>query len=70
MGTEAQTLDPQTGDRFALCSDGVTDGIGDDVLVSLLQEHDDPQTAAETIVDAALNGGSKDNITSVVVHVE
>ena len=62
--------DPVTGDRFLLCSDGVTDGIDDLTLEMLLNDGDDPQQIAETIVEAAQQGGSKDNITAVVLVLE
>ena len=68
-GTEAKELYPETGDRFVLCSDGVTDGIEDGELKALLKQFDDPKEAAEAIVPAAEKGGSKDNITCVVVHI-
>jgi len=68
-GTEAQEMQPQPGDRFVLCSDGVTDGIDDNELKALLERFDDPKEAAEAIVPAAEKGGSKDNITCIVVHV-
>jgi len=64
-GTGAKSLKPQSGDRLLLCSDGVTDGAEDSVLSRLLSEHPDPQEAAELIVKAAQDGGSKDNITCV-----
>ena len=69
-GTESTVLDPQSGDRFVLCSDGVTDGLKPESLPALLTEHDDPQAAAQAIVQAAQDGGSKDNITCLVVNVE
>jgi protein phosphatase len=69
-GTESTVLDPQSGDRFVLCSDGVTDGLKPESLPALLSEHDDPQAAAQAIVQAAQDGGSKDNITCLVVNVE
>jgi len=68
-GTNPKVLDPKSGDRFFLCSDGVTDGLDDEPLAALLQENDDPQDAAEKIVEAAQEGGSKDNITCVVIHI-
>lgn len=68
-GAEAKEVKPQSGDRYFICSDGVTDGIEDDVIQNLLGSVDDPQEAAEAIVQAALDGGSKDNVTCVVVHV-
>ncbi|HLQ43154.1 MAG TPA: protein phosphatase 2C domain-containing protein [Planctomycetaceae bacterium] len=68
-GAEASVLEAQTGDRFMLCSDGVSDGIkGDLARLTQLLKQDDPQAAAAAIVKAAEDGGSKDNITCVVVH--
>lgn len=68
-GAEAKEVKPECGDRYFICSDGVTDGIEDDEIQQLLGSVDDPQEAAEAIVQAALDGGSKDNVTCVVVHV-
>ncbi len=68
-GTESKEVDPKAGDRYMICSDGVTDGIDDDVIQALMTEKNVPQEAAEAIVQAALDGGSKDNVSCVVVHV-
>lgn len=68
-GAESKEVEPQSGDRYLVCSDGVTDGIGNDEIQKLLASIDEPQQAAEDIVQAALDGGSKDNVTCVVVHV-
>ncbi len=70
-GTEvvAQKRPLDSGDRFILCSDGVTDGVDDDTLATLLHENDEPQQAAQAIVHAAQSGGSKDTITCIVLHV-
>lgn len=68
-GAEAKELEPQLGDRFVLCSDGVSDGLKPDGIKSVLNANTDAQQAAEAIVDAALNGGSRDNVTCVVVNV-
>jgi protein phosphatase len=62
-------LSPKPGDRFVLCSDGLNDGIPDSRIAELLASVADPQQAAETLVQAALDGGSRDNITCVVVDV-
>ncbi|MCA9078524.1 MAG: serine/threonine-protein phosphatase [Planctomycetaceae bacterium] len=69
-GTEPKRITPQTGDRLMLCSDGVTDGLDDGAISHLLAGEDDPQQAAATLVSAAEAGGSKDNITCVVIHVK
>lgn len=69
-GTDALEIRPEPGDRYFLCSDGVTDGIDDSAIQSLLTASDDPQEIAQSLVDAALEGGSRDNITGVVVIVD
>ncbi len=68
-GTEAKKIEPQTGDRYLLCSDGVTDGAMPDVIQEILANNDDPQEAAQKVVEAAQEGGSKDNITCLIMHV-
>ncbi len=67
---EPAAFEPLPGDRVVLCSDGVLDGLSDDQLSQILGSVADPQEAAESIVSAAERGGSRDNITCVVVHVE
>jgi serine/threonine protein phosphatase PrpC len=59
-----------TGDRYLLCTDGVTDGIDDDTVQKLLMSSDDPSEVARTIVDGALEGGSRDNISCIVLIVD
>ncbi len=68
-GTEPTIVTPQSGDRYLICSDGVTDGVDDPDLKSLLESTEDPQEACESIIKAAEEGGSKDNITCIVLHI-
>ena len=69
QGADVKALDAKPGDRFLLCSDGVTDGLGDAPLRDLLTAGDPPQATAEQVVRAAEAGGSKDNITCLIVDV-
>lgn len=69
-GTQARQLDPLPQDRIILCSDGVTDGLPDENLQELLGKLDDPQATAEEIVKAAQEGGSKDNISCIVLFTD
>lgn len=69
-GTGPRQLQPQSGDRLLLCSDGVSDGLSSDAVCALLRDGTDPQATADAIVNAALAGGSKDNITCVVVFCD
>ncbi len=70
QGTTPTQVQPRVGDKFLLCSDGVTGGADDSAIARILAEGTDPQKTAEAIVQAATDGGSKDNITGVVVFVE
>lgn len=69
-GVDVKEVDPVVGDRYLICSDGVTDGLKDANIHSILASVNDPQAAAEAVVQAALDGGSRDNVTCVVVHAE
>lgn len=69
-GTSPKQIRPAAGDKFLICTDGVTGGADDSVIQKLLTSGTDPQKTAEAIVQAAMDGGSKDNITGVVIFVE
>lgn len=56
-----------TGDRLLLCSDGLTGEVTDALITAILLQHDDPAAAADALVEAALRGGARDNVTAVVV---
>ena len=60
--------DVRPGDRFLLCSDGVSDVLEDDDLAHLL-DSSEPEAASAAIVHRAWLAGSHDNITAVVVAV-
>lgn len=61
-------LDLHTGDRLLLCSDGLSDVLSPAALQMLLAL-DARSMAAEWLVRAALDGGSRDNVTAVVADV-
>lgn len=60
---------PEPGERFLLCSDGLTGELEDDAVAELLGTDADPQAVAELLVRAADDAGGGDNITVVVVDV-
>lgn len=58
---------PQLGERFVLCSDGLSNELDDREILLGLQNHDDPQKAAEALCMAAVEAGGRDNVSVVVV---
>jgi protein phosphatase len=62
-------LPVEPGQRFLVCSDGLTGELEDGEIARLLAEADDPQTAAGTLVRTAADRGASDNVTAVVVEV-
>ncbi len=63
-------LPPTAGERFVVCSDGLTGELDDRDIQRLVAEHDDPQVAAEQLVAAAVDAGGHDNVSVVVVAVD
>ncbi|WP_233427547.1 PP2C family protein-serine/threonine phosphatase [Actinokineospora spheciospongiae] len=61
---------PVVGERFLICSDGLTGEVADQDIAAVLGEVVNPQEAADRLVDAALAAGGRDNVTVVLVdHV-
>ncbi|MDN0199874.1 PP2C family serine/threonine-protein phosphatase [Streptomyces sp. S.PNR 29] len=56
------------GDRYLVCTDGLTDPLTTDVIDEVLREHDDGRAAFE-LWKAAIAAGGPDNITLAVVRV-
>jgi protein phosphatase len=56
------------GDSFLLCSDGLYRELGDDEISACLAM-DDCHQACDALIDRALAGGARDNVSVVVVRV-
>ena len=57
----------ERGDIFLLCTDGLTNMVDDATVAKILQTANQP---AEALIDAALAGGGKDNISVIVAGVD
>ena len=57
------------GDRFLLCTDGVTGALGDVEIAKILRRGRGPEQTANAVVAAALAAGTDDNATAVIVDV-
>lgn len=62
-------LDIVDGDRFVVCSDGLTKELTDFGIQHFLREHADPADAVSAMLEAALENGGRDNVTIIVVDV-
>ena len=62
-------LDVIEGDRFVICSDGLTKELTDYGIRHFLDENSDPADAAAAMLEAALENGGRDNITVIVLDV-
>lgn len=60
---------PYTGDRYLLCSDGLTDEVEERDIAVVLRTIEDPDEAARELVRRANEHGGRDNITIVIVDV-
>lgn len=58
-------LDGEAGDRYLLCSDGLTDMVSDDVIAEAMQAAT-IEDAAQRLVSLALAAGGHDNVTVVI----
>ena len=74
LGAGHQFVDPQVGavsiqagDRFLLCTDGVTDGMYDASIGGILSQP--LPTPAKELVNQALEASGKDNTTALVIDV-
>ena len=64
------TVEPEDGDLFLICSDGLTDMVDDGTIIDAIERHrDDLDEAAKALVGAANRVGGEDNITVLLVEV-
>ncbi|GAB3497349.1 Stp1/IreP family PP2C-type Ser/Thr phosphatase [Nocardiopsis coralliicola] len=57
------------GDRYLLCSDGLSGVVSAETIQQTLQSEASPEAAARRLIDLANRGGGPDNITAVVADV-
>jgi protein phosphatase len=64
------TTDTLPGDRWLICSDGLSGVVKPDVIETILARVQSPQAAADRLVRASLDAGAPDNVTVVVVDID
>jgi protein phosphatase len=66
----AKEIEWQPGDRFLICSDGLTEELTDDRIAHHLKGIRNCQQASQVLIDSAKARGGRDNITVVIVSNE
>jgi PPM family protein phosphatase len=61
--------DARAGDRYLLCSDGLTSVVSTEMILGTLRGTADPDQAAARLIEAANAGGGPDNVSCVVADI-
>jgi PPM family protein phosphatase len=68
-GPEVAAVPIQGGDRFLLCTDGLHGVVPDEKLLQFMSTQPDPQACSDGLVQLALDSGSRDNVSCIVIDV-
>jgi serine/threonine protein phosphatase PrpC len=66
---DTTVLDTLPGDRWLLCSDGLSSYVADEKIAAALTNFPDAKDAANRLVKESLDQGAPDNVTVVIVDV-
>jgi serine/threonine protein phosphatase PrpC len=71
LDIDYRTVPVETGDLFVLLTDGVHEFLTDSVIRQIVEtDRDDPQQAAQRLVEQAAANQSNDNLTALVLRVD
>ncbi len=68
-GPEVTVLQVQAGDKILLCTDGLTGVVTDDAMAAYIAKHTDMSDCADGLAQLALESGSRDNVSAVMIEV-
>jgi len=66
---DMQRITVTPGDRFLLCSDGLSGELDDTLLRDIMCAEEDPNDACKRLIEHALDHGGRDNITALIVDI-
>ena len=67
---DTAVFDTAPGDRWLICSDGLSSYVSDDKIEHILATVRAPGTAAERLIKESLDQGAPDNVTVVLVDID
>lgn len=68
-GPEVKAIPIEPGDRFLLCSDGLSGPVTDQQLLEFIEGQTDMQQCADGLGQLALDNNSRDNVSCIVIEV-
>jgi PPM family protein phosphatase len=70
VDVEINAVQPQPGDVFLLCSDGLSGMVSDEMMQAILQKTPNLDAAAKKLIDTANANGGVDNVTVILVQYQ
>ena len=68
VDVEFDVCDVNSGEKLLVCTDGLSGSVSDEEMINIINEYSD--SSAEKLVEKALENGSRDNITVVVMSAQ
>jgi len=65
---DASEVHCKAGDRFLLCSDGLTGMVPEDQILRVVTENEKLESACQSLIDLANERGGMDNVTAILVR--
>jgi protein phosphatase len=69
LSPDLSVREARLGDRYMLCSDGLSGFVSMDTIAETMQTTDDPGECAEQLLQLALRAGGGDNVTVIVADI-
>ena len=67
---DTHVIDTQPGDKWLLCSDGLSGYVSERDIAETLLTVDDPELACHKLITQSLSEGAPDNVTVVIVRID
>ncbi len=69
LETEVIDIEANKGDKFLLCSDGLTNAVPEALIKERMIREDDPEIIVNQLINSANELGGADNITVILVEI-
>jgi serine/threonine protein phosphatase PrpC len=70
LNVDMDCCEVEPGDRFLLCSDGLTKEVSERTIAAILAQDQAPEAMCRQLIERALEGGARDNVTVVVAAAQ